>query len=198
MRSAHRFSSWVFVASAMLIALSVKAQPGHAVSAPHAVSHAQVYPVGHGAGYYPSYYRGGYGHSGFHGFYSVGFWNGCGSGWDWSWGPTACSPWGWGPYYDSSGLWLSAPPVTWVVREQATPASQGIPEPELYVYPSQRQSDEQLATDRYECHRWANGKTGFDPTRVDQTVTATEAGAQRENYYRAMTACLTGRGYSVK
>ncbi len=88
--------------------------------------------------------------------------------------------------------------MKWVVREQATPASQGIPEPELYVYPSQRQSDEQLATDRYECHRWANGKTGFDPTRVDQTVTATEAGAQRENYYRAMTACLTGRGYSVK
>jgi len=35
----------------------------------------------------------------------------------------------------------------------------------VYVYPSQGQSQEQLARDRYECQNWAAGETGFDPAR---------------------------------
>ena len=35
----------------------------------------------------------------------------------------------------------------------------------VYVYPSQGQSQEQLARDRYECQSWAAGQTGFDPAR---------------------------------
>ncbi len=34
----------------------------------------------------------------------------------------------------------------------------------LYVYPGQGQSDEQLSSDRYECHRWAADESEFDPT----------------------------------
>ncbi len=35
---------------------------------------------------------------------------------------------------------------------------------DLFVYPAKGQSNEQLATDRYECHRWAVQESGFDPT----------------------------------
>lgn len=36
----------------------------------------------------------------------------------------------------------------------------------LYVYPANGQSDQQLADDRFQCHRWAVAETGFDPTRA--------------------------------
>lgn len=35
---------------------------------------------------------------------------------------------------------------------------------DLFVYPAKGQSQEQLANDRYECHRWAVQESGFDPT----------------------------------
>ncbi len=35
----------------------------------------------------------------------------------------------------------------------------------LYVHPSAGQSEQQLADDRYACHRWAVEQTGYDPTR---------------------------------
>jgi len=38
---------------------------------------------------------------------------------------------------------------------------------DIYVYPAMNQSDEQLAKDRYECHRWAVTESGFDPSRFD-------------------------------
>jgi hypothetical protein len=57
---------------------------------------------------------------------------------------------------------------------------------------------EQVAADRYECHRWAADETGFDPTRPAGGVAAEQSRSLREAYYRAMTACLEGRGYSVR
>ena len=54
------------------------------------------------------------------------------------------------------------------------------------------QSDEQLEQDRYECHRWAKGQTGFDPSLPNQDQ------SQRGAYYRAQAACLEGRGYIIK
>jgi hypothetical protein len=63
---------------------------------------------------------------------------------------------------------------------------------DLYVYPAKGQSEQQQADDRYDCHRWAADQTHYDP--VDSTYDAD----QRADYLRAMTACLTGRGYSVK
>jgi hypothetical protein len=78
----------------------------------------------------------------------------------------------------------------------AAAAGQAAPPPAndgLYVYPQNGQSDQQQATDRYECHQWANVQTGFDPTQTN--------GGTRGNpddYQRAMKACLEGRGYSVR
>lgn len=37
---------------------------------------------------------------------------------------------------------------------------------DIYVYPTQGQSSEQLGKDRYECHRWAVTETGYDPMRI--------------------------------
>jgi hypothetical protein len=54
----------------------------------------------------------------------------------------------------------------------------------LYAYPKNGQSDEQQAQDRSECAQWAGAQTGADASTTD-------------DYRRAMTACLQGRGYSV-
>ena len=41
---------------------------------------------------------------------------------------------------------------------------------DLFVYPSQGQSQEQQSRDRYECHIWAVQQTGFDPTQAAQAA----------------------------
>lgn len=65
----------------------------------------------------------------------------------------------------------------------------------LYIYPKNGQSDEQTATDRYECHQWAASQTGFDPTNgANQSATSTGPA----DYRRAMMACLDARGYSAR
>jgi len=63
---------------------------------------------------------------------------------------------------------------------------------ELYIYPMRGQSESQQAEDRYQCHRWAADQVHYDPTESEYRA------AERAEYDRAMAACLTGRGYSVK
>jgi hypothetical protein len=67
-----------------------------------------------------------------------------------------------------------------------------ITDEDLYIYPAQGQSEQQQADDRYECHSWAVEQTGYDPIESDYDAD------RRAEYLRAMTACLTGRGYSVR
>jgi hypothetical protein len=62
---------------------------------------------------------------------------------------------------------------------------------DLYVYPAQGQSEQQQADDRYDCHRWAVDQTGYNPLDDDYDAD------WRADYLRAITACLTGRGYTV-
>ena len=38
---------------------------------------------------------------------------------------------------------------------------------DIYVYPAKAQTDEQLAEDRYACHRWAVEESGFDPSQFE-------------------------------
>lgn len=63
---------------------------------------------------------------------------------------------------------------------------------ELYVYPARGQSDADTRRDRYECHLWAVEQTRFDPSLGDADP------LQGGEYRRAITACLEGRGYTVK
>lgn len=63
---------------------------------------------------------------------------------------------------------------------------------EIFVYPNRGQSDEQRDFDRYQCYLWAVDQTGYDPGA--ETVEVDRAG----DYRRAISACLEGRGYTVK
>jgi hypothetical protein len=63
---------------------------------------------------------------------------------------------------------------------------------EVYLYPRNGQSDQQMQNDRYECHSWAVNQTGFDPTR------STQRSGTAADYRRAMIACLDARGYSAR
>jgi hypothetical protein len=65
------------------------------------------------------------------------------------------------------------------------------------IYPKNGQAKEQQAADQFECHNWAKGQTGFDPTQPGGGVAAGSADASRSNYNRAMSACLQARGYQV-
>lgn len=69
---------------------------------------------------------------------------------------------------------------------------------QLYIYPKQGQSDQQQATDRYDCHRWGVSQTQYDPTVPNQNLSVSEQASKRLDYRRAMKACLEGRGYSVQ
>jgi len=42
---------------------------------------------------------------------------------------------------------------------------------DLMIYPAKGQSAEQQDKDRYECHRWAVGQSGFDPSKPQPAST---------------------------
>ena len=73
------------------------------------------------------------------------------------------------------------------VRQEGAGAVQ-----DLYVYPAHGQSEAQTRQDRYECYVWASEQSGFDPSAVGQNPDS------RADYNRAFTACLEGRGYTVR
>jgi hypothetical protein len=66
---------------------------------------------------------------------------------------------------------------------------------DLIIYPKNGQSKDQQAADQYDCHAWANGQTGFDPTQPGDG--SANSALNRSNYDRAMSACLQARGYQV-
>ena len=70
------------------------------------------------------------------------------------------------------------------------PAAAGI-----IAYPRNGQSEQQQSTDKFQCHTWAKAQTGFDPTNQ---ASSGASGAARQNYGRAMSACLDARGYTVR
>ena len=78
------------------------------------------------------------------------------------------------------------------------PAGPAAPSEDFFIYPKNGQTQEQQAADQYECHSWSKNQTGFDPTQQAGGVAPNETGSRREQYQRAMTACLEARGYSVK
>jgi hypothetical protein len=69
---------------------------------------------------------------------------------------------------------------------------------DFFMYPRNGQSEDLQARDRFECHRWAVSQTGFDPTEPGGGVPESQNDNRRADYRRAITACLEGRGYSVK
>ncbi len=78
---------------------------------------------------------------------------------------------------------------------ETPPAVQAVPSTsyEVIAYPARGQAPEQQSRDRYECHTWAVGQSGFDPAAATQAPPPGVA----DTYRRALGACLNGRGYSV-
>lgn len=107
------------------------------------------------------------------------------------------------PYYYADGVyyvWRRSAPGYEVVAapdDSRIDTDASVPD-ELYIYPMEGQSEDQQNTDRFECHQWSVDQTGYDPSQPGGNVPADERTEKREQYLRAMTACLEGRGYSVK
>jgi len=80
---------------------------------------------------------------------------------------------------------MSAP----VVAQYAQPAAGAAGDPA--ISPNRGQDEHQLARDRYECYGWAKGESGYDPAQPGY-------GTGPDTYRRAFTACMTGRGYTVR
>ena len=114
-------------------------------------------------------------------------------------GVAAAVAYGGAPYWYANGVYyrdyagggyeVVPPPVAGASNDTSTIAR-------TYVYPKLGQAADKQASDEYECHRWAVGQTGFDPSAAangHNTVTT-----QRSDYARANGACLEGRGYSIR
>jgi hypothetical protein len=91
-------------------------------------------------------------------------------------------------------------PAPNVIEAEALPAS--TPAAMLFAYPAHGQSEQQQSQDRYECHTWAAGESGFDPVAatlapIQNGRNAAPNNLQTTDYTRAMGACLVARGYSV-
>jgi len=107
------------------------------------------------------------------------------------------------PYYYADNVYYSSQPDQsgYAVVDPPPNADAPSPPPDsaqngLMIYPKNGQSKEQQAADQFECHNWAKGQTGFDPTQPGGGLSG-NADAARSNYDRAMSACLQGRGYQV-
>lgn len=111
--------------------------------------------------------------------------------------------WGGIPYYYAGGVYYTWYPeyngyvVTQPPPEAQVQEAEAISD-ELFVYPKKGQSEKQQSLDRYECHRWAAGQTGFDPTQPGGGVDEAQNATKRTEYRRAMKACLEARDYSVQ
>jgi hypothetical protein len=84
-----------------------------------------------------------------------------------------------------STVTAQAPPEVVELGQAPTMTLTQAPEPQLFVYPRLGQSADQQDRDRAECGEWAAAQTG---------VTS----LQDSNTLRAMSACMDGRGYTIK
>jgi hypothetical protein len=100
-------------------------------------------------------------------------------------------------YMQGAGGYVVVEPPKGDVSQTAPPASQP-PTSQIFIYPRQGQSEQKQATDRYECHSWAVGQAGYDPTKPPANLPEAQMIRKRADYQRAQSACLDGRGYTVK
>ena len=145
--------------------------------------------------------RGGYSRGGYSrgGYWRGGYW-----GW---WAPWAViggaavlapyyyDPYYYSPYYEPTPVVDQEQPSVYV---QSAPSVSPSTVERIFIYPRKGQSEELQAKDRYECHRWGVSQTGYDPTQPTSGMPVTQLNQMRADYKRAMSACLDGRGYTMK
>jgi hypothetical protein len=111
------------------------------------------------------------------------------------------APYYYAPYYAPPTVIIrEQPPVYFQPAQSVTPPS--TESERIFVYPRQSQSEELQAKDRYECHNWAVSQIWREPRKVSieewTLIIKSMPEAQRADYLRAQSACLDGRGYTVK
>jgi hypothetical protein len=90
---------------------------------------------------------------------------------------------------------MAAAPVAGAPVAPALSAPAGASRPpgtSFTVYPQRNQTSEEQARDYYECYRFANSQTGYDP--MHPTVNS----MRQSSYERAEAACFDARGYAVR
>jgi len=95
------------------------------------------------------------------------------------------------PYYYANGAYYAASPGQGYVvvtpppgAEAAQPVPAPKPAPDPIIYPRNGQTPEQTEADRQACNRWA--------------TTQPSAMADAQVFQRAVSACMDGRGYTVR
>jgi hypothetical protein len=83
-------------------------------------------------------------------------------------------------------------------RSQAPPPPSPNSGGRMFIYPRQSQSEEQQAKDFDTCHNWAVGQTGFDPSKPPAGRLDAQTNPRSSDYFRAIGACLDGRGYTLR
>jgi hypothetical protein len=223
--SLTRFSLHAMAAVALMLMATFAASPASARDGFGGGAHVGAFRGGGGyGGYRGGYgYRGGWRGYGYYGGWGWGWgWGGLGYGLFFAGLPLYYSTLWWDgvPYYYSAGdyyMWNGAVGQYETVRPPAGLLNQtAAAQPSatsLFVYPKNGQSADQQSRDRFECHTWARDQSGFDPTQPGSAAApeAPPPGAappsaaamaaspgKRQDYLRAETACLEGRGYSVR
>ena len=98
-------------------------------------------------------------------------------------------------------LLCATPPMVFAqTSPPSAPGSYAVPTiaENLSVAPKFGQTQEQLAADRADCRTWAKGQTGFDLGQIGGGVAPSDYNLRRQQFGRALAACLDGRGYSVR
>ncbi|MFZ5958094.1 DUF6515 family protein [Pseudomonas knackmussii] len=97
-----------------------------------------------------------------------------------------------GTYYlfdSGSQSYEVVPPPAQVAQAPVEPSNPY----DVIAYPMYGQGPQQQAQDHYECHTWAVGQSGFDPAMAQYAPPQQAVDA----YRGALSACLSGRGYSI-
>ncbi len=83
-------------------------------------------------------------------------------------------------------------------RSQAPPSLSQNSGGQMSIYPRQGQSEEQQTKDFDACRSWAVGQTGFDPSKPPAGRPDAQTTQKSSDYFRAISACLDGRGYTLR
>jgi hypothetical protein len=162
-----------------------------------------VHARGHGSGSHGGHGSGGHGgaHTGRHGGGHGRFFPGLIVGGVLGWGlaPNYYYPL---PYYYPPADYYYPPPDYYYYPPgevgQTPPSAGQTLGTQLFIYPRAGQNEAKQDKDREECQRWAFGQTGFDPTKPPVGPTNSQTIQNSADYFRAISACLDARGYTVR
>lgn len=99
------------------------------------------------------------------------------------------------PYYYPPPEYYYPPPAQ---SGQLPPSASQESGSKMFIYPRQGQSEEKKAEDVDKCHDWAVGQTGFDPAKSPEGSPNAQTIQRSGDYFRAISACLDAKGYTVR